>query len=127
MRDSLIEEVKWGKFVIDGIEHSKNYGKRRGKGKDLKIVGKNVESWREREGHLLTKDMVKDIADKEIEVLIIGTGFDGTMVVPDRIERYLKNHGVSEIIIKKTPEACTCYNKLYKQQRNVGMLVHGTC
>jgi len=49
------------------------------------------------------------------------------MVVPDRIERYLKNHGVSEIIIKKTPEACTCYNKLYKQQRNVGMLVHGTC
>lgn len=127
MGGCFIENVEWGKFIINGVEHSKNYGKRKGKGKDLKIIGNCVESWREREGHLLTKDMVKDIAKKEIDVLVIGTGFDGTVVVPERVERYLKEQGISEIVIKKTPEACTYYNNLYKQQRNAGMLVHGTC
>ncbi|TYB32179.1 MAG: hypothetical protein FXF47_00125 [Candidatus Mcinerneyibacterium aminivorans] len=127
MKEFPIEKFDWGKFVVDGVEHSKNYGLRKGQGKDLKIVGRNVESWKERRGHIVTKDMVNSVLKEKIDVLVIGTGFDGTLKVPKSVKNYLVENGVSEVIIKKTPDACNCYNKLYRQQRNVGLLVHGTC
>jgi hypothetical protein len=122
-----IEHFSWGKFIITGTEHSKGDEGRIGKGKDIRIIGTEVSRWKEREGHLLEPGMIAGVFDQGIETLVIGAGVDGMVKCPDRVVQYIKNKGIHEVIIAKTPESCKLYNQLFHAGKKVALLAHGTC
>ena len=127
-KNGPIEELSWGRFVIRGQVHQKlPDGTIMGAGKDIRIIGEQVTPWKERKGHLLSNDMITGIFDKDIEVLIIGTGFYGALEVPDHVVKFIKSKGIPKVILLKTPKACETYNELYSKGVKVAMLVHGTC
>lgn len=121
-----VEELRWGEFVVNGQTHSGVAEDRVGKGKDIRVVGKKVTRWKEREGHRLEKSMITGIYDEHIDVLVIGNGIDGAIWVPDEVRQDVARRGI-ELIVKRTVEACRTYNELYRQGKRVALLAHGTC
>jgi hypothetical protein len=122
-----IEHFSWGKFIVAGAEHSKTENGKAGKGKDIRLIGTEVSKWKEREGLILNNGMITGVFNNNIDTLIIGIGVEGMISCPDKIIRYIKNNGISEVILEKTPDACKLYNQLFHQGRKVALLAHGTC
>lgn len=122
-----IEQMTWGCFVIAGEEHADTPLGRVGKGKDIRIAGGKVTRWKEREGHRLKKSMITGIYGNDVEVLVIGAGVRGALEVPDKVKRDAAKHGIKEVIVAPTPEACLLYNRYYREKRRVALLAHGTC
>jgi hypothetical protein len=118
-----IERFSWGAFVIAGQVH----GAGQGVGKDIRLIGRAVSRWKEREGHRLKKSMITRVYKRDIEVLILGIGVEGAVEVPGKVRRAIADHGISELIIERTPEACRVYNRLYHEGRRLALLAHGTC
>jgi len=122
-----IQEFSWGKFVIAGMEHSKSFQGKVGAGKDIRLIGTEVSKWKERQGHLLSEEMVTRVFDRNIETLIIGLGASGALECPESVEKYIKEQGIDEVILLKTQDACKKYNELYHSGKKVALLAHGTC
>jgi len=122
-----IEKFEWGVFKIQGEKHGKTKKGKKGAGKDIRLVGNDVSKWKERKGHKLTKDMITGIYDKNIDTLIIGNGADEMLECPEEVKKDIYGHGVQELYIENTPEACRLYNQTYRQNRKVALLAHGTC
>jgi hypothetical protein len=122
-----IEHFSWGKFIVCGKEHSKIANEKTGFGKDIRLIGKEVSKWKEREGHSLNSKMITGIFNKGIEILIIGIGVNGLIECPENVREYIKSNGIKNIIIEKTPEACRIYNEFFNNGEKVALLAHGTC
>jgi hypothetical protein len=122
-----IEHYSWARFVICGKEHSALNDTQRGAGKDIRLIGKSVTAWMERKGHHLTHSMITGIYDLGIDVLIIGTGAQGLIECPDAVKKSIRENGISQLLIKPTPEACRAYNTLFHKNAKVALLAHGTC
>jgi hypothetical protein len=122
-----ITHFSWGKFVIGDEEHSESGSGQIGAGKDIRLIGKEATEWKERKGHRLKKSMITGVYDRGIEILIIGTGVFGTVECPKKVKKALRAHGISELILQKTPDACAAYNELFHQGKRVALLAHGTC
>jgi hypothetical protein len=118
-----IEHFSWSAFVIGGEEHSTEAGV----GKDVRLVGQDASPWRERKGHRLKKSMITGVYDQDIDVLVIGIGVHGAITCPDKVKRAIHEHGISELILQPTPQACATYNELFHKGRKVALLAHGTC
>jgi hypothetical protein len=125
--DGPIQEFSWGKFVITGKEHSKSWDTKKGVGKDIRLIGTEVTKWSERKGHLLSEDMITKVFDQGIETLIIGLGASGALVCPTSVQDYIRQCGIPELILRKTPKACKKYNEFYRSGKKVALLAHGTC
>ncbi len=117
-----IEYFSWGKYIINGQEHSKTDYDKTGKGKDIRLIGDKVSKWKERKGHILNNSMISGIFENKIEILIIGTGVDGMLECPDEVKKYILTNGVKELILEKTPIACSVYNKLYHKGKKAALL-----
>lgn len=122
-----IEAFSFGKFVILGEEHAGSGDERVGKGKDIRMIGKKVERWKEREGHVLDRSMVDGVLDRNVRVVVIGNGESGMLAVPEEVVRFLRKNGIDRVIVLRTPEACREYNRLYREGEKVALLAHGTC
>jgi hypothetical protein len=122
-----IEHFSWGRFVICGEEHGKVHGSRVGKGKDIRLIGKKVSRWKEREGHSLTPHMITGIFDSHVDILIIGAGVEGLVECSDKVIQSVRERGIERVIVKNTPEACKLYNDLFHDGKSVALLAHGTC
>jgi hypothetical protein len=118
-----IEHFSWGAFVIGGEEHSPTIGV----GKDIRLVGQAVSPWRERKGHKLKKSMITGVYDRGVDVLVIGIGVHGAVECPDKVKKAIREHGISDLVLQPTPQACATYNELFHQGRKVALLAHGTC
>ena len=118
-----IQKFEWANFTIGGVIH----GEGTGAGKDIRLIGTEVTGWVERHGHDLTPEMIAGIYGKGVEVLIIGNGVNGALQCPESVKESIKAHGINEVIVLKTPDACKKYNELYHQGRKVALLAHGTC
>jgi hypothetical protein len=123
-----IEAVAWGRYLISGKIHGFDCdGNILGAGKDIILNNGEVISWNQRKGHRLIKDMLIPVLNMNPEILIIGNGFDGKLEVPDDLaEEIAKERGIN-IIVLKTPEACSLYNKLFSEKKNVVFAGHATC
>lgn len=94
--------------------------------KDLIIFPDHITSnWRRKTSHFLIEDDITEIIDYKSEVLIIDTGASGLMKVDDKLKFKLKELGI-EAIIKKTADAVSGYNRIYKDKKVVAAL-HLTC
>lgn len=122
-----IEELSWGLFKIDGTLHGESGDETRGAGKDIRIVDGSVSSWRERRGHLLKEKMITGIDPARVDILVIGTGIYGRIHCPKKLIRALRASGLQDIITQPTAEACATFNRLYRTDRRVALLAHGTC
>lgn len=111
-----IEHYSFGRITIDGRDYTS----------DVIIYPDKVDpSWWRKEGHRLAIDDLKNILGSKPEVLIIGTGAYGTMVVPKETEEYLKKKGI-KLIADDTKSACETFNKLSGSGKVVAAL-HLTC
>lgn len=111
-----IEHYSFGRITIDG----KNYTS------DVVIYSDRVDSsWWRKEGHRLQIEDLKDIIEAEPEVLIVGTGAYGVMVVPTETVEFLKKKGI-KLMADKTMSACDTFNKISGTGRVIAAL-HLTC
>ena len=113
----MIENYSFGQILINGEKYNS----------DLIIFKDRIyDSWWRKEGHNLCIDDIKEIIDEKPDTLIIGTGCYGLMKVPEELIEHIKSSGTKQVIVKKTGDACTEYNKLYKNN-NLIAAFHLTC
>jgi hypothetical protein len=124
-----IEHFAWATFVIDGQTHAWDDAQERqiGAGKDIRLIGCTVTAWEERHGHTLTPEMITGVYGQGAETLIIGIGVHGLIQVNTEVQQAIRQEGIAEIILERTPAACATYNRLYRAGRKVALLAHGTC
>jgi hypothetical protein len=117
-----IEHFSWATFVINGEEHSPSSGV----GKDIRLIGGDVTTWRERSGHRLKKSMITGIYDRDVDVLVLGLGVHGRLKCPKKVKKAVEQHRLT-LIAEPTPDACRTYNELYRAGKKIALLAHGTC
>ena len=112
----MIDSYRFGRITVDGKTYSS----------DVIIYPDSVDgNWWRREGHRLDVEDIKEILRHGPEVLIVGTGESGLMVIPEKTRDYLNSRGI-ELIAEKTDKACTQYNKFCRSKKVVAAL-HLTC
>jgi hypothetical protein len=112
----MIDGYDFGEITIDGKTYTS----------DVIIYKDRVDdNWRRIEGHRLSLSDVIQILSRKPEILIIGTGADGVMSVPEKVKAEIEARGV-KVIVLKTGEACEKYNEL-SPIKNVIAALHLTC
>ncbi len=119
-----IERFEWGRFTIGGVLHGEGEV---GVGADIRLIGTTVSKWAERKKHDLTPEMITGVYDNGLEILFIGSGVEGRLKCPDAVKQAISSHGITDIRVLPTPEACRQYNILHREGRKVALLAHGTC
>ena len=112
----LIESYSFGKIVIDGKTFTSDI---------ILYPDKVHDSWWRITGHLLQKEDLKDVIQYKPDILIVGTGADGLMKVPEETKKFVETKGI-QLIVKETEEACKTYNELKDKQKIVAAF-HLTC
>ncbi len=112
----MIENYRFGRITIDGRDYTG----------DVIVYPDRVDDewWRE-EGHSLCMADLEDILDIGPDVLVIGTGANGLMAVPEDVRRELRARGI-EPRPAPTAEACDLYNELAGESTVIAAL-HLTC
>jgi hypothetical protein len=111
-----IGHYSFGRITIDGKTYTS----------DVIIYPESVDSsWWRKEGHFLNIVDLKDVINVKPEILIIGTGHSGAMVVPGETLSYLKSKGI-EIHVARTDKAVELFNKFQKEKKIIAAL-HLTC
>jgi hypothetical protein len=93
---------------------------------DIIIFPDHVKSsWWRLEGHLLQIPDLKEVIDARPDVLIIGTGYYGTMRVPDEVIQHLRSLGM-DVHVHDSKKAVELFNKI-SSERDVVAALHLTC
>ncbi len=97
----LVSGYSFGSITISGTTYAK----------DVIVYTDRVHSpWWRKEGHLLQPEDLKDIIRSGISTIIIGTGYYGSMTVPQETIDFLTSQGI-EARVDKTGKAVDIYNK----------------
>jgi hypothetical protein len=111
-----IEEYRFGRIVVDGQTYTH----------DLIIYPGRVQGhWWRKEGHRLAPEDLPALLREPPEVLVVGQGSPGLMVVPPATLERLQALGI-EVIVEPTARAWQTYNRLRQEKRAVAAL-HLTC
>ncbi|MDI6807130.1 MAG: MTH938/NDUFAF3 family protein [Candidatus Aenigmarchaeota archaeon] len=110
-----INSYSFGRIVINEKEYTN----------DVIILLTEVKSWWRKEGHEVCVQDIKEVVKARPELLIIGTGASGYVVVKEETEKFLASNKI-ELIAKPTQDACKLYNDLSESKRVVAAL-HLTC
>lgn len=113
----MIESYDFGKIVIDGRQYSSDV---------LVFPHRVMSNWWRKEGHRLHLNDLEEVMKEGGEVLIVGTGYSGLMMVPAETKEFMRRKGF-EVIIRPTREACETYNNLVKSGKKVVAALHLTC
>ncbi len=89
---------------------------------DLRITAGGLV-WFRKKTHRVTRKEVAVLLEPDLEVLIIGNGWNGAAAVDDEV----RNLPGIRVEILKTPEAVDLYNRLRREGRRVAILLHSTC
>lgn len=111
-----IEHYSFGKITIDGKTYTSDV---------IIYQGRVDSSWWRKEGHYLQVVDLVDVINAKPEVLIIGTGYSGVMVVPKETISHLESKGI-EVHVARSEKAVEMFNKLRKKKLVIAAL-HLTC
>lgn len=112
-----IETYDFGRIRIDGKTYTS----------DVIILPQKIrDSWWRKEGHSLQIDDLADVISAKPDVLVIGTGYYGNMVVPTATKSLLEAKGI-KVHKARTAEAVREFNELQKNIGNVVAALHLTC
>ena len=111
-----IEHYSFGNIIIDGQTYTS----------DVIIYPDRVDaSWWRKEGHYLQAGDLTDIISAEPDILIIGTGNWGVMIVPEETLKFVVSKGI-EIRVERTRKAVELFNSIEKDRKVIAAL-HLTC
>lgn len=112
-----INSYGFGSIVIDGNTYTK----------DIIVSREGVKpDWWRKEGHSLVIEDIKETLDKNPDIIVVGLGHDGCMVIPTETKKQIEALGI-ELIAQKTTGAVKSYNKLSAEGKNVIGAFHLTC
>ncbi len=111
-----IEHYSFGKITINGKTYTSDV---------IIYPGRVDSSWWRKEGHYLQVVDLTDVINAKPEVLIIGTGYSGVMVVPKETISHLESKGI-EVHVARSEKAVEMFNKLQKEKIVIAAL-HLTC
>ena len=112
-----IDQYRFGHIDIEG----------HGYDADVIIFPERVqERWWRREGHRLAQEDLDTVLAEKPEVLVVGTGYDGRMQVPEETLHALRSAGV-DVRVEKTGEAVAEFNRLQRECARIVAALHLTC
>jgi hypothetical protein len=111
-----LEHYSFGRLTIDGKTYTSDV---------IIYPGRVDSSWWRKEGHYLQLVDLVDVINANPEVLIIGTGYSGVMVVPKETVSHLESKGI-EVHVARSEKAVEMFNKLQKEKIVIAAL-HLTC
>lgn len=111
-----ITHYSFGKITVDGKTYTSDV---------IIYPGRVDASWWRKEGHYLHSSDIREVFDAKPDVLIIGTGYSGAMVVPEETTRFVRSKGI-EIRVERTEKAVELYNNLQEGKVVIAAL-HLTC
>ncbi len=128
-QDYPIQACEWGKYVINGQEHSVFLDGKKGAGKNIRVIGTMVTEWPLPKGHdrKLSLDQISGVFDAGLDVLVVGTGHSAMLEYQKRLPQQIHKKGIREVLFLKTPDACREYNARFQKGERVALLAHGTC
>lgn len=109
----------FGKITIDGKTYTSDV---------IIYPGRVDSSWWRKEGHYLQPVDLEEIFKAKPDILIIGTGHDGVMRVPEDTLSFIKSKGI-EVHIGMTGRAVELFNQLHSEKSNKRIIaaLHLTC
>jgi len=113
----MIDSYKYGQIVVNGTTYVS----------DLIIYHDRVDPrWSRHEEHRLIPTDITDALNAQPDVLIIGTGYAGVLIVPKEIAAHIAAQGI-EVMIEKTSKAVELYNSLLKTKKYAIAALHIAC
>jgi len=107
-----VEHYSFGSITIDGKTYTSDV---------IIYPGRVDSSWWRKEGHYLQVVDLVDVINAKPEVLIIGTGYSGVMVVPKETVSHLESKGI-EVHVARSEKAVEMFNKLQKEKLVIAAL-----
>lgn len=131
----MIDEYKFGSITIDGKEYKHDVEVRWTPYHAKLATGQagEVLRWWRLEGHSVAIDDIERALAENPEVIVIGTGAEGCMQVPQDVQEAIRLRGI-ELIIDRMEEAVKTFNIINEEsreeegrQKRVIGLFHLTC
>ena len=112
-----ITRYRFGEIEVDGRTYTA----------DVIITPERVvDTWWRKQGHNLAVADLAEIMAAEPEILVVGTGYYGRMVIPDETRRYLQAQSV-RLREAHTREAVEEFNRLQRESARIVAALHLTC
>ena len=111
-----IDSYSFGSLVVDGRLYTSDV---------IIYPGRVDPSWWRKEGHRLQMADLADVLSERPEILIIGTGYSGMMVVPRETKDSIRSRGI-DIHVATTGKAVELFNTM-QGKRNMIAALHLTC
>jgi len=112
----LIESYEFGRIEVDGNIYTSDV---------IIFTDKVYQGWRRKEGHNLSIDDIEPVIRERPDVLVLGTGVNGLMRIPDKTRHYIASVGI-KLIAERTGKACEIYNEVSRSEKAIAAL-HLTC
>ena len=112
-----IEAYDFGKIDIAGKRYTS----------DVIISPERIkDAWWRKAGHRLDIEDLDDVVMAKPDVLVVGRGYYGRMVVPDETRAFLETQGI-EVRAMRTCEAVDEFNRLQRKYARIVAALHLTC
>lgn len=82
--------------------------------------------WWRMAGHNLCLDDLSHLLERSPKTLVIGTGYNNRMTVPNDLMDELESLGI-KVLVKNSREAVEMYNQLARDKKEVALAIHLTC
>jgi len=112
----MIEEYRFGRFSFGGKEYTS----------DVIIHGDHVTSWWRVTGHSVAREDIEKLVSKKPATIVIGTGANGLMKVPEATRRFIEDNGI-QLVVQETGKAVQTFNRLRAEGADVAIAMHLTC
>ena len=111
-----VESYRFGHMVVDGEEYTNDL---------ILLPDRVIANWWRDQGHRLSPSDLQDVFNAQPQVLVVGTGANGVMTVPQETRQAIREAGI-ELEIVNTGEAWKRYNELQGAREAAGAF-HLTC
>jgi len=111
-----IDSYSFGSLVVDGKIYTADV---------IIYPGRVDPSWWRKEGHSLQIADLTDVLSAKPQILIVGTGYSGMMVVSKETENCIRSRGI-DIYVATTGRAVELFNTMQGKKTIIAAL-HLTC
>ncbi len=111
-----IEAYDFGRITVAGKTYQNDV---------IILPDRVIDNWWRKSGHLLQVPDIEVILEDPPEVLVVGQGMPGKMVVDEELRRFLADRRIA-VLALPTNQAVASYNELAPKQK-VAAALHLTC
>ena len=118
---NIVDHYSFGKISVSGNSFTDSFTS------DVIILPDTIlPDWWRMAGHNLCIDDLSHLLERSLEILIIGTGYNNRMTVPNDLIDELESLGI-RVLVKKSTKAVELYNELVRGKKEVALAIHLTC